>query len=197
MQKPQFVYILMNKDIRHASKTYVGYTVNPPHRLRQHNGNLVGGAKYTTANGRGSWEFLAIISGFPDSTNALQCEWRLKHPAGKKRGKKYMGVVGRLEGLIRSTEDAYWTHQSNKKTSDINFTVHVKKEYEAILLNKLPSNFVIVAHEIPLATISIDHLNKNCLLEFEDNIRHTGIVVDTGRIESDVDVEMEADSLIH
>jgi len=56
--KRSFVYILEREGGR---QTYVGFTVNPARRLRQHNGELVGGAKYTT-RGDGKWRFAAIIT---------------------------------------------------------------------------------------------------------------------------------------
>ena len=43
-------------------KTYLGVTVNMKRRLRQHNGELVGGAKYTTSNkGIGEWILKATV----------------------------------------------------------------------------------------------------------------------------------------
>lgn len=64
-------------------RTYVGITNNTARRLRQHNGEIVGGAKYTTRTKGGVWRFLYIISGFPDGSTAAKWEWRL-HRKGKR-----------------------------------------------------------------------------------------------------------------
>lgn len=72
-----FVYLLATED---GKNTYIGATVNLDRRLRQHNGELVGGAHAThiqTAKGK-IWRRVAYVSGFPDWTAALQFEWRWK-----------------------------------------------------------------------------------------------------------------------
>jgi predicted GIY-YIG superfamily endonuclease len=69
-----FVYIIASTV---CNRTYVGYTVNPIRRLRQHNGEISGGAK-TTRRGR-PWRLVSIIKGFPDKRSALQFEWRMHH----------------------------------------------------------------------------------------------------------------------
>lgn len=57
-------YILV-KNVDH--KTYNGYTNNPTRRLRQHNGLIQGGAKYTTRERKVDkgikrrWEYLVIV----------------------------------------------------------------------------------------------------------------------------------------
>jgi len=56
--------------------SYVGCTNNPARRLRQHNGEIAGGARYT--RGKAS-RFAAILTGLPDHTSALQLEWAIKH----------------------------------------------------------------------------------------------------------------------
>ena len=43
-----FCYLLTSCDPRYKNHTYVGFTVNPKRRLRQHNGELTNGAKRTT-----------------------------------------------------------------------------------------------------------------------------------------------------
>ena len=60
--------------------TYVGATVDPDRRLRQHNSELVGGAK-ATAKRRGQgliWKRACYIKGIPEWRSALQIEWRWK-----------------------------------------------------------------------------------------------------------------------
>lgn len=71
------VYILSTEDDR---STYVGATVDPDRRLRQHNKELVGGAKATSARvvGGHRWRRLCRVVGFPDNHAALSFEWRLK-----------------------------------------------------------------------------------------------------------------------
>jgi len=88
------VYILTPCDpgLRFA-RTYVGFTTDPLHRLRQHNGDIVGGARRTLRHR--PWEFVAVISGFPDKISALQLEWALQHP---KRGLKTRAEMTVLHG---------------------------------------------------------------------------------------------------
>jgi len=73
---PTWVYCLMNSRIR---RTYVGVTANPRRRLRQHNCELKGGAKYTThvpKFARGHWRYVFTVR-FPTRQDALRTEWRL------------------------------------------------------------------------------------------------------------------------
>ena len=58
------------------SKTYVGATVNPNRRLRQHNGAIAGGARAT--HGR-RWRRRYLVGGFVDERAALRFEWRWKY----------------------------------------------------------------------------------------------------------------------
>lgn len=76
------VYLLRNE----AGRTYVGSTVaGVAHRLRQHNGELVGGAAQT-ARGR-PWSVDCVVSGFRCRREALQFEfaWRRAHRACRPR----------------------------------------------------------------------------------------------------------------
>lgn len=130
-------YILANKENR---RTYNGYTNNLTRRLRQHNQELKGGAKYTKDFGNKTWFIVAYVSGYPDRINALQCEWRIKHPDNKrKRGPKYTGADGRIKGLNEVLKLDRWTGNSTIDNSNLELTVHVLEEY-AHLLTNLPEN---------------------------------------------------------
>lgn len=98
MSKSYFVYLLTSLTTR---RTYVGYTVNLARRLRQHNGEIKGGAKYTRY-GR-PWKMVCYVAGFPDNITALQYEWRVHHPPKclrPKRRKGCYGVDGRVKCMI-------------------------------------------------------------------------------------------------
>lgn len=62
--------------IRSASHNYVGATVDPERRLRQHNRVITGGAKRT--RGR-AWAYHVLVYGFRTWRETLQFEWALKH----------------------------------------------------------------------------------------------------------------------
>ena len=70
--KPSFVFLLVSN----TGSTYVGATVDLDRRLRQHNGEIKGGAKITSR--RDSWRRHCYVSGFPTWKAALQFEWRWK-----------------------------------------------------------------------------------------------------------------------
>ena len=82
--RPWFCYMLVTAD-GGKSKTYVGATVDPDHRLRQHNGELKGGAKAT--HGR-RWIRKYLIGGFTDERTALQFEWWWKKHTRDLIGKR-------------------------------------------------------------------------------------------------------------
>jgi predicted GIY-YIG superfamily endonuclease len=62
------------------NKTYIGATVDVNHRLRQHNCEIVGGAKYTSIQlQRGfEWKLGCYITNIPEWRSALQIEWKWK-----------------------------------------------------------------------------------------------------------------------
>lgn len=63
-----------------AGQTYVGATVDPDRRLRQHNREISGGAKATSirVNEGLTWNRACYISNIPEWRSALQIEWRWK-----------------------------------------------------------------------------------------------------------------------
>jgi len=117
---PQYCYIIYSPS---KNRTYVGYTVEPTRRIRQHNGIIKGGAKATSI--ASDWRFLSIITSSSSAfTNilALSIEWHLKHPSGKRRDPKYWGVDGRLKGIVEVLN-----------RYSIDFTVYVDEIYRVVL----------------------------------------------------------------
>lgn len=100
--------------------TYIGATVNLDKRIRQHNKEIKGGARYTSK--RDSWYPVLIIDGFQDMKSAMQCEWRLK------RGKK--GAEGRIRYLndYISNNDK-WTSKSDLIINQ-NLTYYIDNDYK-------------------------------------------------------------------
>ena len=71
-------YLLTSLNERFKNATYIGFTVNPLRRLRQHNGELAHGAAKT--HQKRPWEMVLVVSGFPTQVAALQFEWAWQHP---------------------------------------------------------------------------------------------------------------------
>ena len=82
---------------RVSNRVYIGYTVNFNHRLRQHNGEITGGAKRTRR--WRPWIPVCIIQGFYEASSALRFEYRLQHPKRRRKAKE-SAVTFTLETLI-------------------------------------------------------------------------------------------------
>jgi predicted GIY-YIG superfamily endonuclease len=80
-----------------TKRLYIGYTTNFPRRIRQHNGEIVGGAK-KTEKGR-PWVPICQIKGFYDNSSALRFEWRSQH-SKKPRPNSINNIITILTNLI-------------------------------------------------------------------------------------------------
>lgn len=106
--KPWFCYLLVSP----SGKTYVGATVDPNRRLRQHNCEIKGGARRTRAvvlKGE-LWSRVCYVGPFPDDKSALQFEWMWKHLS--KRG----GLEVRKKALSRLLDSGKSTSKSSQFT---------------------------------------------------------------------------------
>ena len=107
----------MNKDkdkedwqfylIKNKHYTYAGVSPDPVKRLRKHNGEISGGAKYTTGKGPG-WTHLCLVKGFPTKIEALQFEWAVKHEPPRNVG----GIHSRIQKFLKVLCKEKWTSKS-------------------------------------------------------------------------------------
>lgn len=93
--------------IENQGYTYVGVSNNVIKRLRAHNGEICGGAKYTTGKGKG-WKHICVIHGFPTKIESLQFEWALKHVPPRNAG----GIKNRIKKLNVLLNKERWTSKA-------------------------------------------------------------------------------------
>ena len=110
-------YVYLLQSINNKNKTYIGYTVNPKRRLRQHNREITGGAKKTKNDY--PWIMICYIGGFPDNKTALKYEWINNHP--KMMGMPFRrGLKGRLTTMVDSlTKRDKFTSKTDYYTKDL------------------------------------------------------------------------------
>jgi predicted GIY-YIG superfamily endonuclease len=88
-------YVLSSPEGR---ATYCGSTNCLDRRLRQHNGELKGGARYTTRRAC-TWKPVIVVSGFPNRSQMLSFEWHVKratYVAGKPVWRRTQQVLQTL-----------------------------------------------------------------------------------------------------
>ena len=130
--------------------TYIGATLDPNKRLRQHNSEISGGARTTSGK---TWTRALIVGGFPDWSAALQFEW-----AWKRHGRKLPGLVGKQQALLTLLE----SKQSTK--SALPFACWPHKPY---IINELDAKLDMrllkyrqTTEEMPLTCVSQDEIDK-------------------------------------
>ncbi|OQV21121.1 Structure-specific endonuclease subunit slx1 [Hypsibius exemplaris] len=102
----------------YRGRTYIGYTVDPNRRQKQHNrGRKFGGACRT--NNRGPWQVVVIVYGFMTNIAALQFEWAWQHPDesrrlrhSTKKTKKENALAYRLRVMAEMLSVDPWRRQA-------------------------------------------------------------------------------------
>lgn len=118
--------------------TYIGYTINIVRRLRQHNGELVGGARFTTMHGPAKgmvWRVVALVTAPDlDHRRGLSLEWHIKNPDGRRRHShqsqtRSHSAAGRVRGMVRA--------MVHGKFADDRFTAWIAPEFRAVLMQAM------------------------------------------------------------
>ena len=119
--------------IKNGRWTYAGVSPDPVRRLRQHNGEIKGGAKYPLSRGPG-WEHVCLIKGFPNKINAMQFEWAVKHCAPRTAG----GVKARFKKLAEVLSRDKWTSKS-PDSDTVSLSVYFSSDEYLYLFNRRES----------------------------------------------------------
>ena len=103
IEEKWFFYIIHNKGC-----TYAGVSPDPVKRLKKHNGEISGGAKYTLSKGSG-WEHVCIVGGFQTKIQSMQFEWAVKHVPPRDSG----GLINRIKKLyiVLNKKNGLLNHQ--------------------------------------------------------------------------------------
>jgi putative endonuclease len=120
------VYVLESA----RGRCYVGCTCDLARRLRQHNGEIAGGARAT--RGRGPWVFGAFVTGFgADQREALRAEWRVKRELRTRRGVAGRGASRALRALaaFARTDAPLWTANSTGSMRGGGLTLRYRPEH--------------------------------------------------------------------
>ena len=115
MSRDYNVYCLVS--VHDSARTYVGCTNNLKRRLRQHNGEIVGGARFTRAHR--PWKHAWIVSGL-QRRDALQLEWAVKHKRSAGAGLK-----GRVKTLQRLLTLERWCKKA-RPVAELRATLRVR-----------------------------------------------------------------------
>lgn len=105
-------------------RTYVGITNNMTRRLRQHNGEINGGAKSTNSARSRPWSVVSTIAGFKCINHALMFEWALHHMKHIGTGS---GIPKRFTQLRHLLCKSKWTRRAplaNTVPLTITFTLN-------------------------------------------------------------------------
>ena len=127
-------YVLRTVDHK---RTYNGITVDLKKRLRQHCGEITGGANAT--RGR-TWEYIGVVTSYdPRFTYdvGLSLEWHIRHP---KSPNLFRGPKGRLRSMFAALD--------HPKFNNMVFQVWLHREYVSLPFSstRLNPRYVLQNH---------------------------------------------------
>lgn len=151
---PHICYLLSTLD---GQRTYNGYTNNTTRRIRQHNGEISGGAKAT--RGRGPWHYIAWITS-PEWTcanEALSLEWHIRYFTGKRERREAMwrGEVGRMASLPIVFEKAH------ARLPEHTYVLYVGEEWVPVMQDACSHLPFVSVSTLPHATSQGCSTNNN------------------------------------
>lgn len=124
-EKRYYVYWIVS-----GQSSYIGATVDPTKRLKQHCGVYVGGARRT--RGR-LWMYKCVLSGFRTWREALQMEWCFKYHTRRCRG-----IESRKLALDKIMSMERWTSNS-PPSCEISLTIEYNPTQYGMPPNALPT----------------------------------------------------------
>jgi len=120
-----FVYVIQSRMKRYNKYGkelngffYVGSTTDVHRRIRQHNGEISGGAKYTTSNKLdGEWVYhgwIKSISGILEKNRALSLEKKIKIRSRQCKGSPIERRTMAIDSLIEENTDlTFYINKTN------------------------------------------------------------------------------------
>ena len=102
------IYLLYNTK---NNNTYIGITNNKERRIRQHNGELVGGAKYThIKKGDGEWLYYGWIQSntMLIKNRALSLEKKIKNSSRKMKGYPIEKRISAIYQILSDNSDLFF-----------------------------------------------------------------------------------------
>jgi len=99
------------ESLSQRNRTYIGFTMDPCRRLRQHNGEIAAGA-WKTHKGR-PWKMVLCVWGLPNKIAALQFEYAWQHPAVCRHVKGAVSHLGFCNVTARGRQRAVMGTKKN------------------------------------------------------------------------------------
>lgn len=143
-------YCLRSTNPRYKHTSYIGFTNNPKHRIRQHNREIHGGARRTKL--RGPWKMVLFTGGFPTKISALKFEFIWTYPNRSSYADRFVNFEAKKALTNPSTIDGtietlLLLLSNNPYKSQPLFVTFLDEEYYNKYITKfrdaLPQNFEI------------------------------------------------------